>query len=55
VRLFAALRYPRLPLKLPDAAHIVPVTFPDSTDEVTNGLGLCRLHHGAYDNGLLGV
>ena len=42
-------------LKLVDAAHIVPVSFPESTDQVTNGLALCRLHHGAYDNGLLGV
>jgi putative restriction endonuclease len=42
-------------LKLVDAAHIVPVSHPQSTDEVTNGLALCRLHHGAYDNGLLGV
>ncbi|MGA2063953.1 MAG: HNH endonuclease [Thermoguttaceae bacterium] len=42
-------------LKLVDAAHIVPVAYPQSTDEVTNGLALCRLHHGAYDNGLLGV
>jgi len=42
-------------LKLVDAAHIVPVPFPESTDEVTNGLALCRLHHGAYDNALLGV
>lgn len=42
-------------LKLVDAAHIVPVSHPKSTDCVTNGLALCRLHHGAYDNGLLGV
>ena len=42
-------------LKLVDAAHIVPVSHPQSTDEVTNGLALCRMHHGAYDNGLLGV
>ena len=42
-------------LKLVEAAHIVPVTHPRSSDEVTNGLALCRLHHGAYDNGLLGV
>lgn len=42
-------------LKLVDAAHIVPVSYPQSTDDVTNGLALCRLHHGAYDNGLLGV
>lgn len=42
-------------LKLVDAAHIVPVSHPSSNDEVPNGLALCRLHHGAYDNGLLGV
>src|SRR5437868_2130919 len=42
-------------LKLVDAAHIVPVSYPHSTDDVTNGLALCRLHHGASDNGLLGV
>jgi len=42
-------------LKLVDAAHIVPVSHPTSTDEITNGLALCRLHHGAYDTGLLGV
>jgi putative restriction endonuclease len=42
-------------LKLVDAAHIVPVSHPTSTDEVTNGLGLCRLHHGAFDNALLGI
>ena len=42
-------------LKLIDAAHIIPVSFPNSSDEVTNGLALCRIHHGAYDNGLLGV
>jgi len=42
-------------LKLVDAAHIVPVFHPQSTDDVTNGLALCRIHHGAYDNALLGV
>ncbi len=42
-------------LKLVDAAHIVPVSHPRSIDCVTNGLALCRLHHGAYDNGLLGI
>lgn len=42
-------------LKLVDAAHIVPVSHPQSNDEVTNGLALCRLHHGAFDNALLGV
>lgn len=45
----------RCDLKLVDAAHIVPITHPSSRDDVTNGLALCRLHHGAYDNALLGV
>lgn len=42
-------------LKLVDAAHIIPVAHQGSTDEVDNGLALCRLHHAAYDNSLLGV
>lgn len=42
-------------LKLVDAAHIIPVSHARSTNEVTNGIALCRLHHGAYDNALLGV
>jgi putative restriction endonuclease len=42
-------------LKLVDAAHIVPVSDRRGTDDVTNGIALCRLHHGAYDTGLLGV
>lgn len=42
-------------LKLVDAAHVIPVSHPKSTDDITNGLALCRLHHGAYDNALLGI
>jgi len=42
-------------LKLVDAAHIVPVSDPRGDDDVTNGLALCRLHHAAYDTGLIGV
>ena len=42
-------------LKLVDAAHIIPVSHPRSTDDVVNGIALCRLHHAAYDNGLLGI
>lgn len=45
----------RTSLRLVDAAHIVPVTEPDASDEVANGVALCRLHHGAYDMALLGV
>lgn len=42
-------------LRLVDAAHIVPVFHPRATDDVTNGMALCRQHHGAFDNALLGV
>lgn len=40
-------------LKLIDAAHIVPVDSPKSTDETNNGIALCALHHRAFDNGLV--
>jgi|GEM_PF-222633 len=42
-------------MKLVDAAHIIPVSHPKSTDDIANGIALCRLHHAAYDNGLLGI
>ena len=42
-------------LKLVDSAHIIPVADPRSNDHPTNGLALCRLHHAAFDTGLLGV
>lgn len=41
-------------LNLVDAAHIIPVRHAGSTDEITNGIALCRLHHAAFDNGLIG-
>jgi hypothetical protein len=31
------------------------VSYPGSTDLITNGLALCRIHHGAFDNSLLGI
>jgi putative restriction endonuclease len=40
-------------LKLVDAAHIVPVSFKNSTDETANGIALCAIHHRAYDNSLI--
>lgn len=40
-------------LELLDAAHILPVGQPDSTDETPNGVALCALHHRAYDAGLI--
>jgi len=42
-------------LRLIDAAHIVPVAHPRGTDDVTNGIALNRLHHAAYDAGLIGI
>ena len=42
-------------LELVEAAHIVPVRIPGSTDLTNNGVSLCSSHHLAYDNGLLGI
>ena len=42
-------------LKLVDSAHIIPVADPRSNDHVTNGIALCKLHHGAFDTALIGV
>jgi putative restriction endonuclease len=44
-----------LQLELVDAAHIVPVGAAMGSDDTRNGLALCRLHHKAYDDGLLGI
>jgi putative restriction endonuclease len=41
--------------ELLDAAHIIPEHLPESRSGVDNGLALCKLHHAAYDNFLLGV
>lgn len=40
-------------LKLIDAAHILPVASDLSTDETTNGIALCKLHHFSYDRNLI--
>ena len=40
-------------LKLVDAAHIIPVASDSSTDETTNGIALCKLHHFAYDRNVI--
>lgn len=45
----------RLQLELVEAAHIIPVGAPGSNDLTSNGLALCRLHHGAYDESLIGI
>jgi putative restriction endonuclease len=43
----------RVQLSLLDAAHILPVSAPGSTDEIVNGIALCKLHHFAYDSNLV--
>ena len=43
----------RVQLRLVDAAHILPVGAPGSTDVVRNGLALSPTYHRAYDAGLI--
>jgi putative restriction endonuclease len=38
-----------------DAAHILPDRDERGAPEIPNGLALCKIHHGAYDVGILGV
>jgi len=41
--------------ELLDAAHIIPDRDKRGEPRVTNGVALCRLHHGAFDADLLGI
>ena len=38
-----------------DAAHITADTAVDGLPVVTNGLALCKIHHAAYDENILGI
>lgn len=38
-----------------DAAHIVPDADPDGVAAVRNGIALCKIHHAAYDVGIIGI
>lgn len=40
-------------LDLLDAAHILPVAAPASTDRTSNGIALCKIHHAAFDGNLI--
>ncbi len=42
-----------LQMRLIEAAHIIPVSHEQSTDETSNGIALCVLHHRAYDRALI--
>lgn len=41
--------------ELLDAAHITADSDPEGHPEVSNGLSLCKIHHAAFDRGILGV
>lgn len=38
-----------------DAAHIIPDPDPEGVAAVRNGLALCKIHHAAYDEGIIGI
>lgn len=38
-----------------DAAHILPDRHPRGDAAVPNGLGLCKIHHSAYDSNIIGI
>lgn len=37
-----------------DAAHIIPDS-ENGNASVSNGLALCKIHHAAYDNNIIGI
>lgn len=41
--------------ELLDAAHIIPDGDPQGLPVVCNGLALCKIHHAAYDQNILGI
>ena len=41
--------------ELLDAAHIIPDSEDDGVAAVRNGLALCKIHHSAYDYGIIGI
>lgn len=41
--------------ELLDAAHILPDTHPRGLPVVPNGLALCKIHHAAYDQNIVGI
>ncbi|MDA8347072.1 MAG: HNH endonuclease [Thermaerobacter sp.] len=42
-------------VSLLDAAHILPDGHPRGLPVVPNGLSLCKIHHAAYDENILGI
>ncbi|MGH3493410.1 MAG: HNH endonuclease, partial [Sciscionella sp.] len=41
--------------ELLDAAHIIPDSDPLGLPVIQNGLALCKIHHAAYDQNILGI
>jgi putative restriction endonuclease len=41
--------------ELLDAAHIIPDTHELGSPIVQNGLSLCKIHHAAFDNNIIGI
>ncbi|OGR43893.1 MAG: hypothetical protein A2X28_03995 [Elusimicrobia bacterium GWA2_56_46] len=41
--------------ELLDAAHILPDKHPHGAPIVPNGLALCKLHHAAFDQNIVGI
>lgn len=41
--------------QLLEGAHITPDSDPNTSTAVTNGISLCKIHHSAYDIGILGI
>lgn len=42
-------------VQLLDAAHILPDRHPRGAAAIPNGLGLCKIHHSAYDANIIGI
>jgi putative restriction endonuclease len=42
-------------MPLLDAAHILPDRHPKGVAGVPNGVGLCKIHHSAYDANIIGI
>jgi putative restriction endonuclease len=42
-------------IELLDAAHILEDKHPKGEPLITNGLGLCKIHHSAYDSNIIGI
>ncbi|MBU0954192.1 MAG: HNH endonuclease [Spirochaetes bacterium] len=41
--------------ELLDAAHIIPDSDARGSPVITNGLSLCKIHHAAYDQHIIGI